>query len=184
MLIIYSKFILQKQLDEGDPTGSGYISSMNLLFLQQRRYCHTYYVCLKCVTPTRVILLICNFFCIWIPLTERVKVKIAGLFYRLKLRTLFFQIIKILHVLWLSFIRYPIVQTSSGGVQFVEQGHLYKLCPATAGLKACWQLTGQWNSRLETGDIALFADGRILSAVKRAGLFYRLKSHTLFFSNY
>ena len=56
---------------------------------------------------------------------------------------LFFQIIKILHVLWLSLIRHPIVETSSGGVQFVEQDQLYKLYPATADLKACWQLTGQ-----------------------------------------
>ena len=91
--------MLQKQLDEGDPTGRGYISSMNLLFLQQQRNSHTYYVCLKCVAPTRVIQLISNFFCIWISPTERVKVKIAGLFYRLKLHTLFFRIIKILHVL-------------------------------------------------------------------------------------
>ena len=36
---------------------------------------------------------------------------------------LFFRIIKILHVLWLSLIRHPIVETSSSGVQFVEQGH-------------------------------------------------------------
>ena len=56
---------------------------------------------------------------------------------------LFFRIIKILNILWLSLIRYPIVQTSSGGVQFVETGQLYKLCPATPGLKACWQLTDQ-----------------------------------------
>ena len=28
------------------------------------------------------------------------------------------------------------MQTSSGGVQFVDQGQIYKLCPATAGLKA------------------------------------------------
>ena len=68
-------------------------------------------------------------------------VKGAGLFYRL--RTLFFRIIKILQVLWLSLIRYPIVQTSSVEVQFVEQDEFYKLCPATAGLKACCQLTGQ-----------------------------------------
>ena len=54
-----------------------------------------------------------------------------------------FRIIKILHVLWLSLSRYPIVQTSSGGVQFVEQGQLYNLYPATAGFKACWQLTDQ-----------------------------------------
>ena len=39
----------------------------------------------------------------------------------------------------------------------------------------------QWYSRREAGDIALSADGRILSAVKRAGLFYRLKLRTLFF---
>ena len=56
---------------------------------------------------------------------------------------LFFRIIRKLHVLWLSLIRYPIFQTGSGWVQFVEQDQLYKLCPATAGLKACWQLTGQ-----------------------------------------
>ena len=61
----------------------------------------------------------------------------------LKLRTLFFRIIKILHVLLLALIRYPLVQTRNGGVQFVEQGQLYKVCPATAGLKACWQFTGQ-----------------------------------------
>ena len=39
----------------------------------------------------------------------------------------------------------------------------------------------QWYSRREAGDIALSADGLILSAVKRAGLFYRLKLRTLFF---
>ena len=33
----------------------------------------------------------------------------------------------------------------------------------------------QWYSRREAGDIVLSADGLILSAVKRAGLFYRLK---------
>ena len=118
---------MQKQLDEGDPTGRESISSMYLLFLQQQCYCHTYYDCLKCVAPTRVIQHICNCFCIWIPLPERVMVKRAGLFYRLKLRTLFFfRIIKILHVLRLSLIRYPIIQTSSGGVQlqFVKQGQL------------------------------------------------------------
>ena len=39
----------------------------------------------------------------------------------------------------------------------------------------------QWYSRREAGDIVLSADGLILSAVKRAGLFYRLKLRTLFF---
>ena len=39
----------------------------------------------------------------------------------------------------------------------------------------------QWYSRREAGGIALSADGRIFSAVKRAGLFYRLKLRTLFF---
>ena len=143
MLIIYSKFILQKQLDEGDPTGRGSLSSMNLLFLQQQRYCHSYDASLKRVAPARIIQHICHFFCSWIALTKRVKVKRAGLFYRLKLRSLFFRIIKILHVFWLSLIRYPIIQTSSSGVQFVEQGQLYKFGPATAGLKVCWQPTGQ-----------------------------------------
>ena len=48
--------------------------AMNLLFFQQQCYCHTYYVCLKFVAPTRVSQLTCNIFCIWVPLTERVKV--------------------------------------------------------------------------------------------------------------
>ena len=39
----------------------------------------------------------------------------------------------------------------------------------------------QWYSRREAGGIALPADERILSGVKRAGLFYRLKLRMLFF---
>ena len=37
------------------------------------------------------------------------------------------------------------------------------------------------SGRTEAGGIALSADGRILSAVTRAGLFYRLKLRPLFF---
>ena len=50
---------------------------------------------------------------------------------------LFFRIVKILQVLWLSLIRYPIVQTSSGWMQFVERGQFYMLRSVTAGLNAC-----------------------------------------------
>ena len=64
------------------------------------------------------------------------RVKRAALLYRLKLRMLFFRFIKILHVLCLSLILYPGYQTCSGRVELVEQGHLYKLCSTTAGLKA------------------------------------------------
>ena len=39
----------------------------------------------------------------------------------------------------------------------------------------------QWFSRREAGGIALSVDGRILSAVKKAGLLYRLKLCTLCF---
>ena len=37
---------------------------------------------------------------------------------------------------------------------------------------------------IKAGYIAFSADGRILSAVKTAGLFYSLKLRMLFFSNY
>ena len=45
------------------------------------------------------------------------------------------------------------------------------------------QVHGKYQSysRREAGGIVPSADGRILSAVKRAGLFYRLKLRTLFF---
>ena len=39
----------------------------------------------------------------------------------------------------------------------------------------------QWYSRIKAEDIALSVYLRILSAVKRAGLFYRLQLRTLFF---
>ena len=57
----------------------------------------------------------------------------------------------------------------------------YTNSSATAGRQVHGKY--QWYSRRETGGIALFAGGRILSAVKRTGLFYRLKLRTLVFRN-
>ena len=54
----------------------------------------------------------------------------------------------------------------------------YTNSSATAGRQVYGKQ--QWYSRRET-DIALSADGRILSAVTREGLIYRLKFRTLFF---
>ena len=64
---------------------------------------------------------------------------------------------------------------SSGGFK----RRLFTNTSPTAGRK----VYGNKHSKREAGGIALSADWRILSAVKRAGLFYRLKLCTLFFSN-
>ena len=72
-----------------------------------------------------------------------------------------------------------VVPSSGGNVSSSEfKRRRYTNSSATAGKQGHGKW--QWYSRIEAGDIALSADGRILSAAKRVGLFYWLKLHTLF----